>query len=75
MSEPLDAIEQWARDTLSVATILRARDVLALVEIAKAAMVVNGDGKGEFDTRTTDALFPLRAALARLASPASEEAQ
>lgn len=40
--------------------------VLALVEIAKAARVVNGDGVGEFDTRTASALFPLRTALSVL---------
>lgn len=38
----------------------------ALVEIAEAARVVNGDGVGEFDTRTTSALFPLRRALSVL---------
>lgn len=37
MTDRLAQIEEWARGPLANATVLRARDVLALVEIAKAA--------------------------------------
>ena len=38
--DPLDRIEEWARDTLAVATIPHASDVLALVAVARAAREV-----------------------------------
>lgn len=35
--DKLDRIEEWARDTLSIATIPHAADVLLLVRVARAA--------------------------------------
>lgn len=60
--DPLDRIETWAR-ALAVATIPHSRDVLALVEIARAARALIADREG---ANIGEERLALRDALARL---------